>query len=94
MLNVLTRAVSVLRGVIVTNQQPLEGILKKLEKQFQSDLLYDYFSAFHDVIVRGHSSIVDDNPHEPWENPSHLLYQAGAIAAEKLLSQLKDAANN
>ena len=53
-------------------------------------MVYDYFSAFHDVVVLGHSSSRDDNPHEPSEQPCYSLYHTGAVAAEKLLSELQE----
>ena len=72
------------------NHQHMERILKKLEKDFDPNVVYDYFSAFYDVTVLGHSSHPDDNPHEPHEQPSHRLYKAGAVAAEELISLLND----
>ncbi len=73
----------------MNNKEHLERIASALEKQFSADVIYDYFSAFHDVVVLGHSSSRDDNPHEPNEQPSHELYQSGASAAEKLLAELR-----
>ena len=73
---------------IMNNQQHIERIVSALEKKFTADVVYDYFSAFHDVVVLGHTSSRDDNPHEPSEQPSHGLYHTGAVAAEKLLSEL------
>ncbi|MGZ4963208.1 MAG: hypothetical protein ACXWJB_08130 [Limisphaerales bacterium] len=73
----------------MTNKQHIEGIVSALEKQFSADVIYDYFSAFHDVVVLGHTSGRDDNPHEPNELPSHELYQSGAVAAKRLVAELR-----
>jgi hypothetical protein len=73
----------------MTNRQHLEGIIRTLEAKYTPDAIYDYFSAFHDVVVKGQSSSQHDNPHDPTEQPSHNTYHIGAIAAEKLMSELR-----
>jgi hypothetical protein len=75
----------------MNNQAHLQSILAALEKRFGADVVYDYFSAFYDVVVLGHTSHPDDNPHMPNEQPCHVLYHTGAVAAERLLSQLRRA---
>jgi hypothetical protein len=71
-----------------------DSIVRSLEKRFGREAVYAYFSAFEDVVVRGHTSSRDDNPHFPEEQPSHDLYQSGAVAAEKLLAELRHTSVN
>jgi hypothetical protein len=72
----------------MNSQQHLENIARKLEAKYGEGFVYDYFSAFCDVIVSGHSSSPDDNPHLASEQPCHSLYHLGAVAAEVLLAEL------
>lgn len=72
----------------MTNQQHIDNILRKLEADHGAETVYDYFSGFSDVVVLGHTSNTDDNPHEPTEQPSHTLYHLGATAAEILMAEL------
>jgi hypothetical protein len=74
----------------MTNRQHVDKILSKLEKDFGSDEVYDFFSAMYDVAVLGHSSQPGDNPHslEVGELKSHKLYKLGAQTAERLVRTL------
>ena len=73
----------------MSNQQHLDNIRQKLEAEHGADTVYHYFSAFYDVVVLGHTSAPDDNPHMENEQPCHELYHLGAVAAEKLLAGLR-----
>jgi hypothetical protein len=75
----------------MNNEIHMNGLRKVLEKQFDGDMVYPYFSAFYDVVVLGHSSHPDDNPHERDEQPCYDLYRMGAVAAEKLLARMRRA---
>ena len=72
----------------MTNQQHIERSLRALETKFGRDAVYDFFSGFHDVLVHGHTSKKEDNPHDPTEQPCHALYRHGAATAEELIAQL------
>lgn len=72
----------------MNNQQHIEKSLQKLETTYGKDTIYDFFSGFHDVLVLGHTSDSEDNPHDPSEQPCHTLYRLGAQSAESLRKQL------
>jgi hypothetical protein len=76
----------------MTNSKHIEDCLRKIEATYGKDVVYDFFSGFHDVIIRNHTSRSDDNPHELSEQPCHALYHLGARSAEALIEQL-DLAN-
>ena len=78
----------------MTNREHVESIIQVLEKQYGPDALYDYFSAFHDVVVLGHCRDEEDNPHLPTELPHHITYHLGSKGAQALVAQLKNTRGN
>jgi len=47
-----------------------------------------WWDGFRNVVLRGESSDLSDNPYFPEEQPHHDQYKAGAIAGESLLANV------